>query len=81
MRRCVHEIFRVILKEARNGTRPTPLMFAARTTYPLLRRYLETLNDKGLVEKKGKKWFTTEKGMRYLNTLEALRLLEDVQRT
>ena len=81
MRRCRHDIFSAMLKEARNGAKPTPLMYASKVSYTQLVRYLKILNDEGLLEKRGRLWFTTEKGRRYLTMFEALRQLEEPRRT
>ena len=81
MRRCKHDIFSAMLKEARHGAKSTPLMYAARISFTQLVRYLETLNDEGLLEKRGLLWFTTEKGLRYLTMFEALQQLEEPRRT
>ena len=81
MRRTRRDIISTMLKEAREGTLPTPLMYAAKVSYTQLVRYLETLNDEGLLEKRGRLWFTTEKGLRYLTMFEALEQLEETRRT
>ena len=81
MRRCRHEIVFEMLKKARNGALPTPLMYASKVSFTQLLRYLETLNDMGLLEKRGRLWFTTEKGLRYLTMFDALRQLEEPRRT
>ena len=81
MRRSRRDIIAAMLKGASRGTLPTPLMYATKLSYTQLERYLEVLNDEGLLEKKGRLWFTTEKGQRYLTLFEALQQLEEPRRT
>ena len=77
----MRDIIAAMLNAAREGTLPTPLMYAAKISYTQLSKYLELLHELGLLEKKGRLWFTTEKGQRYLTMFEALEQLEEPRRT
>lgn len=77
MRRCKHDIICALLKGARQGSLQTPLMYATKTNYKQLVRYLKILNDMGLVKKKGRLWFTTEQGKRFIELFDAVATLTE----
>lgn len=80
MRRHMRDIAAAVLKAARDGSLPTPLMLATKTNYKELQEYLKLLNAAGLVERKGRLWFTTEEGLRYLALFEEIQKLEEPRR-
>ena len=81
MRRSQRQIIRLMLEAAKGGIKKTPLMFAAFINYKQLKPYLKLLIDLGLLSEEAPYYYTTVKGQRWLEAYDALRQLEDVQRT
>ena len=77
MRRSKMEIIGSILRVAWNGELKTNIMFKASLSFAQLNRYLEFLNDKGLLAKGAKRalWVTTEKGKEFLKYFMVLKNL------
>ena len=75
-KRNEYEILACMLKVARKGATRTRIMYYSNLSFTLLTRHLNTLVEKELVRifgKDGRLYRTTEKGMRYLSTLESLK--------
>ena len=64
-----------MLEEAKEGEIKTNLMHAARLSHTMLEGYLKTLEDTDLLENRGGRWFTTEKGERFLEAFQTLQML------
>lgn len=71
-RRHKLDIYADILRLATNGTRTTKLVYQANTNFTNIKRYLETLSEKGLIEFNGGHPHTTEKGIGFLEKYEEL---------
>jgi len=71
-RRHKLDIYADILRIATNGTRTTKLVYQANTNFTNIKRYLETLRGKELIEFNGGNPRTTEKGIRFLEKYEEL---------
>lgn len=71
-RRSREEIAAAILESARKGARKTQLMYSSMTSYHQLAKYLAVFVSEGLIEyrPKEKKYFTTGKGVQFLEVHE-----------
>ena len=74
-RRHKLDIYADILRLATNGTRTTRLVYQANTNFTNIKRYLETLREKELIEFNGGNPQTTEKGIDYLKKYDELMLI------
>ena len=72
MKRCRHDITFTILQTATEGEFGTNIMYAARLSWTQLEKYLEMLREKGFIEKRDRRWFTTKKGFRFIQVFESL---------
>lgn len=75
MKRCKHEIACKMLEAARKGELQTNIMYKARLTWLHTVKFLKKLNGKGFMEKRGEKWFTTDKGKRFIEVFRELEKL------
>jgi len=75
--RCRHEIICVLLETTQEGELATNILYAIRQTYKRTKELLQNLNDNGLVEKRGTRWFTTEKGKHFIEAFQALQKLSE----
>lgn len=71
-RRHKLDIYADILRLATNGTRTTRLVYQANTNFTNIKRYLETLREKELIEFNGGNPHTTERGIRFLEKYEEM---------
>ena len=71
-RRHKLDIYADILRLATNGTRTTKLVYQANTNFTNIKRYLETLHKRELIEFNGGNPHTTEKGIWFLEKYEEL---------
>jgi len=71
------EIAAGILELAKNGSRKTRIMYLGNLSFDLVEKYLGLLTDVGLVEVRygngQRRYFTTEKGQRFLKEFDELR--------
>ena len=81
MRRCRHQIIRLMLEVAKDGIKKTPLMYASFLSWTQLKPYLKLLIDMGLLSEEAPYYYTSDKGQRWVEAYDALRQFEDVQRT
>ena len=72
MRRCHHDIIFTILQAATEGELATNIMHAARLSWTQLEKYLKMLREKGFIEKRGPRWFTTKEGFSFIQVFESL---------
>ena len=77
IRRSQRQIIRLMLENAKEGIKKTPLMFASHVSFKQLEPYLKILVGMGLLGKEGPYYRTTAKGLRWLGAFRALRLLEE----
>ena len=73
MRRDRTEIWACIVKNAKDGIKKTPLMYACKLSWGQFKEHLETLNDLGLLETRNGVWYATEKGKRFVQAFKQLR--------
>lgn len=55
-----------ILLVAREGARKTQIVYKANLNFMIVKKYLERLISKGLLEHRHPRYYATEKGFRYL---------------
>ena len=76
-RRGKMDILADILRAAEKGGNKTRIVYGANLNFTLFKEYLKTLMEKGLIEKNGKKYYTTDLGMDYLRTYTYLQEMMD----
>lgn len=54
-----------ILKAALEGAKKTHIVYSANLNFEMVNRYLEILEEKGLIERKGNLYVTTSKGKEF----------------
>ena len=81
MKRSQRQIIRLMLENAKDGMKPTNLMFASYISWKQLQSYLSLLIDRGAPPQRGPRYHTTMKGLRWLEAYEDLRQLEEPRRT
>ena len=81
MRRNQRQIIRLMLENAREGIKKTPLMQASHLNHKQLDLYLKLLIDMELLMQSGSYYWTMNKGLRWLKAYKALRKLEELQST
>ena len=67
MRRNNLDIYADILNIARNGAKKTQIVYKANLSFAIMKKHVNTLNEKGLIEQSGRLYFATEKGLDYLS--------------
>lgn len=80
-RRHKLDIYADILRLATNGTKTTKLVYQANTNFTNIKRYLETLRKRELIEFNGGNPYTTEKGFCFLEKYEELMRVISSQQT
>jgi len=65
-----------ILDLASQGIRKTHLVYGANLNFNIVKKYLERLFNKGCLKKEGPLYFTTEKGVEYMNLIEACQVFQ-----
>jgi len=79
-RRARHDIIMEILKNAKNGTKKTNIMYKSSLSFDQLKKYLTALKKAGFITEKSGIWETTEKGLHVIEACEiCLRLTEEVR--
>ena len=73
MRRERTEIWACMIKNAKDGIKKTPLMYACSLSWTQLKAHLEALNDLGFVEERGRLCYATEGGKGFVEAYEQLR--------
>ena len=87
MRRDKHDIAKAVLEAARTPIQKTQLMYKARLSFAQLNRYLDLMIESGLLENRrtdegkynGVLYKTTEKGYRFIESLESAERLWAIQ--
>ena len=74
MKRNNLDICADILRVSKGGTKKTHIVYQANLNFNMVKRYLGELREKELLEQKGDRFFQTEKGARFIERYEALRL-------
>lgn len=75
------DILADILKAAEKGGNKTRIVYGANLNFTLFKEYLKTLMDRGLIEKNGRKYYTTDLGLDYLRTYTYLQDMMDTGET
>ena len=60
-----------ILDLARQGTKKTHLVYGANLNFNIVKKYLERLISRGLLIFEGSFYYTTEKGLEYIDLIDA----------
>ncbi|MEM3737482.1 MAG: winged helix-turn-helix domain-containing protein [Candidatus Bathyarchaeia archaeon] len=71
-RRSQVDIIQAIIKVATRGAKKTEIVYKSNLTFTRTTRYLQYLEEQGLLRRDGDRWFTTEKGYQFLEDLERL---------
>lgn len=66
------EIIADILRAADNGIQKTRLVYLTNINFTLLKRYQKILTEKGFIDSKNEKIFTTQEGRIFLSKYEEL---------
>lgn len=72
MKRNDLDICADILQIARAGARKTHLVYQANLNFKMARRYLVKLLERGFIEQERGRYYTTEKGVEFLNKYSEL---------
>lgn len=66
MRRNDLDICADLLNVARGGAKKTQLVYRANLNFKIIKKYITRLSEYGFLESEGGRYFTTDKGNRYL---------------
>jgi len=67
MRRNNLDIYADILNISRNGAKKTQIVYKANLSFAIMKKHIQALSDRGLIEESGRLYFTTERGVNYLD--------------
>ena len=73
-RRDRTEILADLLRVAQSGALKTQLVYRCNLNFRIIKRYLQTLQDRDLLRKQGNHYYTTERGSEYIVHADALRI-------
>ena len=62
-----------LLYVAKNGARKTHLVYKANLNFMLIKKYLVRLTENGLLESVDERFYTTDKGTRFLDQYEIMK--------
>ena len=62
-----------LLYVAKNGAKKTHLVYKANLNFVLVQKYLARLTENGLLESMNGRFFTTDKGSRFLDQYEIMK--------
>ncbi len=62
-----------LLYVAKNGARKTHLVYKANLNFVLIKKYLVRLTENGLLESVDERFYTTDKGARFLDQYEIMK--------
>ncbi|WP_292487005.1 winged helix-turn-helix domain-containing protein [Methanohalobium sp.] len=68
------DISEEILNAAIEGAKKTHLVYSANLNFDIINKYLDMLEEKGLIEKEGNLYVTTEKGKKFQELARDLKL-------
>lgn len=80
-RRGVLAISIAILKAARKGIRTTHLLYSARLSCEQLNRYIDLLEDRDFIERRGTLYKTTDRGFELIEEFESSPLTRSILTT
>ena len=69
-KRARHDIIMEILKLAKKGIKKTDLLFKARLSWDMLKKYLNALKEADFITEESGIWKTTEKGFHVIEACE-----------
>ena len=72
MRRNDLDICAEILNVAKSGARKTHIVYQANLNFKIVKRYLERLTNGGMLNSEESRFYTTEKGVDFLDNYKAL---------
>ena len=72
MRRNDLDICAEILNVAKSGARKTHIVYQANLNFKIVKRYLERLTNGGMLNSEESRFYTTEKGVDFLDNYRAL---------
>jgi predicted transcriptional regulator len=75
MRRNNLDICADILQVSQSGAKKTQIVYKANLNFMIVKKYLGNLIDKGFIEKYDKLYFTTNKGVNFLESYEEFSLV------
>lgn len=67
MRRNNLDIYADILNISRNGAKKTQIVYKANLSFEIMKKHVQVLSDKGLIEQSGRLYFTTDRGVNYID--------------
>ena len=67
MRRNNLDIYADILNISRNGAKKTQIVYKANLSFAIMKKHVKALSDKGLIEQSGRLYFTTDRGINYID--------------
>jgi predicted transcriptional regulator len=70
MRRNNLDICADILQVSQSGAKKTHIVYKANLNFMIVKKYLSNLIEKGFIEKNDKLYFTTNKGINFLESYE-----------
>ena len=73
MRRNNMDISAELLTVAKNGAKKTHLVYKANLNFAIVKKYLARLTENGLLESVNGRFFTTDKGSRFLDQYEMIK--------
>ena len=62
-----------LLYVAKNGARKTHLVYKANLNFVLIKKYLVRLTENGLLDSVNERFYTTDKGARFLDQYEIIK--------
>jgi predicted transcriptional regulator len=68
MRRNNLDIYADILQVAQPGARKTQIVYKANLNFMIAKKYLKNLVETGLIEKFDKRYYTTNKGVNFIES-------------
>jgi len=72
MRRDKTEINTELLRISQTGALKTQLVYKGNLNFNMIKKYLRTLMDRGLIQKTGAHYYTTERGREFIYHAESL---------
>jgi len=72
MKRNNLDIYSDILRVSRSGAKKTHLVYKANLNFKIVKKYLQGCIKNGFLEQSGERFYTTEKGSRFLEQYEEL---------
>ena len=78
MRRNNIDISAELLSVAKGGAKKTHLVYKTNLNFVLLKKYLVRLTDNGLLESMNGRFFTTDKGVRFLDQYEVMKPMSGI---